>query len=232
MPDSGLKSLRWGTIFWLVFFSTQAGWSRADSAAGAQFFEANDCASCHLTTGPVEPMPVTQRPGIKGPPLWFAGNKFKQGWLATWLEHPTPIRRVLFGTVEHGVNEHVALASSSAQDVAEYLMTLTDAAVKPGQVEPVKLNRRKMFQAEKLFTKKQVCFGCHEFRSRQGEIGGFTGPSLLGSEQRLNENWVFAFFNDPIRYYPNGRMPVYGDQAFDPFTEAELKLLIQYITNM
>lgn len=223
---------QWAVMLCLVLVSARADWSWADAAAGQQFFEANDCASCHLTTGPVDPMPVTQRPGIKGPPLWFAGNKFKQGWLASWLEHPTPIRRVPYGTVEHGVNEHVALASSLAQDVAAYLMTLTDAAVKPGQVEHVKLNRRKMFQAEKLFTKKQVCFGCHQFRSRQGDIGGFTGPSLLGAEQRLNENWVFAFFKDPLRYYPNNRMPIYADQAFDPFTDEELKLLSQYICNM
>lgn len=232
MLFSGLKSLRWGAIIFLVFASTQVGQAWAGSTEGGQLFEANDCAACHLMAGPVDPIPVTERPGIKGPPLWFAGNKFNQEWLVAWLEHPAPIRRVPYGSVEHGANDHVALDSSSAQDVAEYLMTLTDAAVTRGQVEHVKLNRRKMFQGEKLFTKKQVCFGCHEFRSRQGAIGGFTGPSLLGSEQRLNVYWVLAFFNDPLRYYPNGRMPVYGDQAFDPFTEAELKLLVQYITNM
>ena len=204
----------------------------ADPAEGKALFEAKGCGACHLMAGPVEPLPPAQRQTVKGPPLWFAGDKFREPWLRAWLETPAPVRRVNYGTVDKRTEDHPALAVAEAHEVAEYLMSLADPAIKAGAVAPKKLARRKMFQGERLFSKKQVCFGCHQYPSRRGDIGGFTGPSLVGAGERLKENWVYAFFKDPIRYYPNGRMPVYGDQAFEPFTEQELELLVQYIGNM
>lgn len=204
----------------------------ADAAAGENGFTANKCGDCHAMSGPVDGLPVEERSGIKGPPLWFAGNKFKPEWLLAWLEKPEPIRRVKYGTLEKGANEHPALSAEDAANVGAYLLSLIDAEMKTGIIEDKKLARRKMFKGEKLFIKKQVCFGCHEYPSRQGDIGGFTGPTLLGASKRLQADWVYAFLNDPLRYYPNNRMPVYSADAHEPYTDAELKLLAQYLTNL
>jgi len=204
----------------------------AGPAQGKQLFEAKNCGSCHQTSGPVAAVPVTQRAKIKGPPLWFAGSKLKNEWLIGWLEKPTAIYRVKYGTLEQGGNGHPALAKAEAQEVGAYLMSLTDPALKAGAVAAEKLNPRKMFAAEKLFTKKQVCFGCHQYPSKQGDIGGFSAPSLVGAGSRLQPDWVYALLKDNVRYYPNGRMPVYGDQVFEPFTDEELKLLSQFVGNL
>ena len=222
--------LLWGFVLTLI--GAQSQLASAEAAEGKELFESGKCGACHQISGPVDAEPVAQRAKIKGPPLWFAGSKFQQEWLIAWLESPTPIRRVKYGSLTQGSNEHPALSASAAQEVGAYLMSLTDPESKSGTVTVKKLSRRKMFKGEKLFAKKQVCFGCHQYPSRQGEIGGFTGPSLLGAGKRLQGDWIYAFMKDPSRYYPNGRMPVYGDQAFAPYDKKELDLLIQYIGNM
>ncbi len=199
---------------------------------GKQIFDAKACENCHQMTGPSEPLPVAQRSKIKGPPLWFAGSKFNEDWLLTWLESPTPIRRVKYGTLVKGANDHVALSTAEAADVGAYLMSLVDAEMSIDEVVDEPLSRRVEFKAEKLFTKKQVCFGCHEYPSSRGNIGGFTGPSFTTGGQRLNGDWVYFMLQDNARYYPNGRMPVYGDEAFEAYTDDELRLLAQYITSL
>ncbi|MBI3917859.1 MAG: c-type cytochrome [Betaproteobacteria bacterium] len=220
----------WGAV--LVLGCVHAPLAAAGPAQGKQLFEAKNCGACHQMSGPVEAVPVAQRSKIKGPPLWFAGSKFKNEWLIAWLEKPTALYRVKYGTLEQGANSHPALSKADAQEVGAYLMSLTDPALKAGAVTAEKLNRRKMLEAEKLFTKKQVCFGCHQYASKQGDIGGFSGPSLVGAGNRLQADWVHALLKDNVRYYPNARMPVYGNQAFEAFTDEELKLLSQYIGNL
>ena len=208
----------------------QPAW--ADPARGKALFEAKKCGACHQTTGPVAALPTGKRASIKGPPLWFAGSKFQRSWLAGWLQSPTPIRRVEYGTLDKGSHEHSALSPADAGDAADYLMSLADPEMRSAEVEIKKLSRRRRFKAEKLFAKKQVCFGCHQYPARTGVIGGFTGPSLAEAGKRLRGAWIDAFMKDPVRYYPNGRMPVYGSEAFQAFTDADLKLLTQFIGNM
>lgn len=221
----------WGGLV-LIFACFWSPAATADPANGKKLFEAKQCASCHKTSGPVEALPVTERSKIKGPPLWFAGSKFRQEWLIAWLASPTPVRRVKYGSLTKGSDKHPALPAADAKEVGAYLMTLTDQALKPGVVKAKKLKRRTRIKAEKLFIKKQICFGCHQYPSKKGNIGGFAGPSLVGAGKRLKVDWVYTFMNNPSRYYANGRMPVYGDQAFNRFTEKELKLLAQYIGNL
>lgn len=220
----------WAAV--LMLGCVHAPLAAAGPAQGKQLFEAKNCGSCHQASGPVAAAPVTQRAKIKGPPLWFAGSKLKNDWLIGWLEKPTAIYRVKYGSLEQGANAHPALSKAEAQEVGAYLTSLTDPALKTDAVAAEKLNRRKMFEAEKLFAKKQVCFGCHQYPSKQGDIGGFSGPSLVGAGSRLRADWVYALLKDNVRYYPNGRMPVYGDQVFEPFTDEELKLLSQYVGNL
>lgn len=204
----------------------------AGAAEGKPIFDAKGCVKCHQMTGPSEPVPVAQRAAIKGPPLWFAGSKFKAGWLASWLEKPAPIRLVKYGTLEKGSDAHVGLSAAEAADVGAYLESLTDEAVSVGEIEAAALSRRVAFKAESLFTKKQVCFGCHQYPSSRGAIGGFSGPSLASAGERLNGDWVYSMLQDNLRFYPNGRMPVYGDKAFEAFTDDELRLLAQYIAGL
>lgn len=221
---------------WLCFalsmLCIQAPSANADAAAGKKIFDTQNCGSCHQMSGPTDPVAVAERAKIKGPPLWFAGSKFKKGWLLAWLAKPVPITRVKYGSLTKGTNEHPSLPPAEAEEVGTYLMSLTDSTVKPGTIDSKELNARTVFRAEALFAKKQVCFGCHEYPSKRGNIGGFTGPSLVGAGKRLQADWVYALLKNNIRYYPNGRMPTYGENAFNKYSDEELKLLSQYVAGL
>lgn len=216
----------------LILTCTQIALTLADPAAGKVIFDAQSCESCHAISGPVTAVAVEERSKLKGPPIWFAGSKFQPDWLVAWLQQPAPVRRVNYGSLDEVSNEHPALSAADAEHVGAYLSSLTDPETQTDLISKDKLPRRKMFRGEKLFIKKQVCFGCHQYPSKMGDIGGFTGPSMVGAGARLQGDWVYAFLKDPLHYYPNGRMPVYGEKAYEPYTDEELRLLSQYLSNL
>ena len=221
---------RAGTI--LILICAQMVPTLADPAAGKSIFDSQGCESCHAISGPVTAVAVEERSKLNGPPIWFAGSKFQPDWLVAWLQQPTPIRRINYGSLDEVSEQHPALSTADAEQVGVYLSSLADPETQTGMISTDKLPRRKMFRGEKLFTKKQVCFGCHQYPSKMGDIGGFTGPTMVGAGSRLQGDWVYAFLKDPLHYYPNGRMPVYGQKAYESFTDEELRLLSQYLTNL
>ena len=213
--------------------------STAPSNAASQEAEAlykQKCLSCHSVT-PTKKVSIKERGLIKGMPLWFAGSKFKKEWLETWLASPQPIFGVKWGTLDKGASEHPAVDPSETAALTGYLMTLVDTQVKADSTAPLPKSRgkRKSFlgRARQLFEKHQGCYACHRYLNhRRQEIGGFSGPSLVEAEKRLDTDWVNAFLNNPRRYYPNGTCPIPGDSAFNKFTEENRSALATYITNM
>ncbi|MGH7407552.1 MAG: c-type cytochrome, partial [Candidatus Methylomirabilales bacterium] len=106
----------------------------AAPGAGELLFAERGCAACHAVLGPAPLLPVTEREAERGPALWDAGNKFRPAWLRTWLEKPTPIRQVRYGTLEKGTNPHPALRAEEAAAIAAYLLTLRDPGVPTGLI--------------------------------------------------------------------------------------------------
>lgn len=174
---------------------------------------------------------------MKGMPLWFAGSKFNQAWLETWLASPQPIFGVRWGTLEKGAYHHPVVDAAEAKELAGYLMTLVDAQVKTGTTVslPKSRGQRRSFlgRTAQLFEKHQGCYACHRYlNKRDQELGGFSGPSLVKAGQRFQADWVYAFLKDPRRYYPNGACPIPGDMAFNQYTDENRAALATYIVNI
>lgn len=215
-----------------------ASGEEAEPAPGERLFAERGCAACHLVVGPAALLPVAAREEEKGPLLWDAGSKFRPAWLRGWLEKPTPIRQVLYASLEKGVNPHPALPAQEAADVADYLFTLRDSAVLPGLIltgpPPKAAERRALI----LFLKKQPCYVCHQVRIRKDQnvrprvVGGFTGPSLVEAGKRLNGDWVYAFLKDTPRYSPNGRMPFFGEKPETRFSEQDYRDLAAFVASL
>jgi mono/diheme cytochrome c family protein len=209
------------------------------SNAASQDVEAlykQKCLSCHAVTQ-TQKVSIKDRASIKGMPLWFAGSKFDQEWLETWLASPQPIFSVKWGALEKGAYDHPAVDASEAKQLAEYLMTLTDDHVKSGTIAPLPKSRGKrrsfMSRTAQLFEKHQGCYACHRYlNKRNQELGGFSGPSLVEASKRLQADWVHEFLKNPRRYYPNGSCPIPGDKAFNQFTEENKAALAAYIVNI
>jgi mono/diheme cytochrome c family protein len=211
----------------------------ASSRAAAQEADAlyeQKCLACHAIT-PTKKVAIKERTAIKGPPLWFAASKFKADWLEAWLAAPEPIYSVKWGTLEKGASDHPAVDAAEAKQLTQYLMTLADAQVRADATPPLPRSRGQRLsmlgRTAELFEKQQGCYACHRYlNKRRVELGGFSGPSLVKASQRLQPDWVYAFLKDPRRYYPNGRCPIPGDQAFNKYTDENRAALATYIVNI
>ncbi|MDE0332506.1 MAG: c-type cytochrome [Nitrospinae bacterium] len=210
----------------------------ADVEAGKFFFERKGCGSCHTTSGPEARIPPPARHGIKGPTLWFAGSKFRPGYLAKWLAEPEPFRGVIYGTMKRGRYPHPALSAKDAAKVAAYLESLKDPQMPVGVVPRwKKIPRKVLRRARILFQKKQPCYSCHMVAIRKTvyrakiEVGGHSAPHFKKAGHRLNPDFIVAFLKKPARYNPNGRMPVYGDKPFTKLSEKDFLALAAYIAS-
>lgn len=201
----------------------------------AQALYQQKCLSCHAVSR-TRKVSIKERAVIKGAPLWFAGSKFTETWLETWLASPEPIYSVMWGTLEKGAFTHPAVDPSEAKQLTGYLMTLVDSQVKRGSTSPLPKSRGQrrsiLGRTAQLFEKHQGCYACHRYLNKRGlELGGFSGPSLVEASQRLQADWVYAFLKAPRRYYPNGKCPIPGDMAFNKYTDKNRAALATYIVN-
>jgi mono/diheme cytochrome c family protein len=208
---------------------------RAAAQEGKALYE-QTCLACHAIAQ-TQKVAIKERASIKGPPLWFAASKFKEDWLEAWLAAPEPIYGVRWGTLEKGAYNHPAVDAAGARQLTQYLMTLADAQVKPGVTTPLPKSRGQRLsmlgRTAELFEKQQGCYACHRYlNKRRMELGGFSGPSLVKASQRLQPDWVYAFLKDPRRYYPNGKCPIPGEEAFNKYTDENRAALATYIVNI
>ena len=209
----------------------------AEAKSGAEIFKGKGCGDCHAVNGSSNLKEHQDRVKQKGPDIWFAGSKFKKAWLETWLQNPSAISGIKYSTLMpvKGNAAHPGLSGEDASAVTAFLMTLKDEKMATGIIdETKKMPRSLQFRTKALFEKKQVCFGCHQFKPRaKGKAkGGFSGPTLVEAGKRLRGDWVYSFLKDQKRYVSFGRMPVYMGPTFQAYSDKELKLLSQYIVNL
>jgi mono/diheme cytochrome c family protein len=176
------------------------------AASGEDIFKSNNCGDCHSMTGsPAESFEKQQKE--KGPNLWYAGSKYQGEWLESYLQKPTYVRPLAFGSIKEKNNlQHPALSAADAKAVTSYLASLTSSAVEKGMAKKA----NKGVRGKLLFKKKQACYGCHRIPEKGGkESGGFSGPSLVDAGQRLQGDWIYSFIKDPKPFIAAGRMPHY-----------------------
>lgn len=110
---------------------------------------------------------IDERMNRKGPPLYYAGQKYRAEWLKKWLQKPERITPggVFFANatevtddgdeiVDTKLSAHAPLGREEAEEVADYLMTLRPFPERTDKEEfkPGKLMRvlaEKIFEASK-----------------------------------------------------------------------------------
>lgn len=185
-----------------------APFSHAEESSGEAIFR-NSCASCHS----VSAQDVRDHDSFlrsQGPSLANSGNKYSAEWLQKWLVQPVQIwpagylsfRHVVASSDGDRINDswtpsHAVLASSEAQKVTTYLMSLKKEPNQyPAASGPSEIPGKLLF--EKIFG----CGSCHQ---AEPGIGGRSGPELYTSAQRLNKGWMRQFISDP-QYWGSGLM--------------------------
>lgn len=187
--------------------------AHADTAAEVKV----QCGSCHALEAPdYAALGIRERIERKGPPLHYAGNKFRREWLVSWLQNPVRIRpagvyppanvRVTAeGDVidEARLSKHPALPPSQAEAVADYLMGLRpfDDRIKAQTYQPGSIALR---LGQMNFGKFKGCDGCHQDAPGRG---GVSGPELYTAWQRLQPAFISAYIADPAAWDPYSMMP-------------------------
>lgn len=191
------------------------------------------CASCHAIERPdYHALGIEERFQRKAPPLYFAGNKYRQEWLAAYLQNPEPLHPIGYfpdqrvkasGDGDQPVSAedfiHPQLDAAEASGMAEYLMTLRayDDLVAADTYEPSTVARR---MATMDFRRFKGCDACHQ---DEVGVGGFSGPTLHGAWMRLQPQYLSSFIQNPTAWDPNTTMPVMQ------MNEAAVHRLVDYL---
>ena len=174
-----------------------------------------DCASCHNISGLVAQI-LKEAFAKKGPDLSYAGNKYRQEWIVSWLQNPVRIRPagMYYGDhIKHGAKSdeidlstlanHVALSKADATAVAAELMKLKkhDDLIAKEKIEPGTITKS---AGEMNFDKFWGCMACHLI---EPEYGGLSGPELYTAGNRLQPEFMASFIRNPQAWEPKTWMP-------------------------
>lgn len=209
----------------------------ANSANEGELLAADRCAACHsLEVTDRSTLTLQEKHDRKGPPLEFAGQKYQQQWLTSWLQNPERItpsggdfwsNSVVVTDEGDEVDEsllvdHMAVEAGEAKAISDYLMTLKpypqltqDVSYTPGKVN-------KML-AEKDFRKFKGCSGCHRDNP---DFGGVTGPELYTAMNRLQPEYVASYIANPRAWDPHTLMPVKN------LNDASVQKLMNYLNQI
>lgn len=173
------------------------------------------CGGCHQLQGPADDRLEALR-HRKGPPLFYAGNKFRQDWLEGWLQNPIRIRPAGDFPPAHAkltpggdtldmtsLTEHPTLDAGVAKEVIGYLMTLRpyDALIAKEDYAPGNVSER---MGAMDFVKFKGCGACHKDTPK---YGGVSGPELYTAWQRLQPAFITSYIRDPAAWELRSLMP-------------------------
>ena len=201
----------------------------AEGAASAQ----QKCASCHALEQPdYEGLGIAERLQRQAPPLYFAGNKYREEWLLDYLQSPQTIHpggyfpEVAMKVTSEGdmpdadtLHQHLSMDAAEAGQVTAFLMSLQphDELLADDSYVPATVALR---MAQMDFRKFKGCDACHQ--DAPGE-GGFSGPQLYDAWQRLQPGYLSSFIQNPVAWDPNTTMPV------PQMNEAAVHKLVNYL---
>ena len=174
-----------------------------------------DCASCHNIAGPVA-QTLKQAFAKKGPDLSYAGNKYRQEWIVSWLQNPVRVRPagMVYGDhIKPGaksdeidlstLTNHVVLSKADATAVAAELMQMKphDDLISKEKIEPGTITKQ---AGEMNFDKFWGCMACHLI---EPEYGGLSGPEIYTAARRLQPEFMASFIRNPQVWEPKTWMP-------------------------
>lgn len=196
-----------------TIFVILLGFSRAGFAGGGML--QNECSTCHNITGPAA-QTLKEAFEKKGPDLFYAGNKYRQEWLVSWLQKPQRIRpagmyygnHIKAGAKNDEVDvstlkEHVALSKADATSVAAELMQLKphDDLIAKEKIQPGTISKQ---MGEMAFNKFLGCMACHLI---EPEYGGLSGPEVYTAAKRLQPEYMASYIRSPQAWEPKSWMP-------------------------
>ncbi len=218
-----------------VLLSAMACWLPLATALAEDVgqYVSKSCAGCHaLTQAEIKNADVSERARRKGPPLYYAGDKFKQKWLERWLAKPVRLRPAGSFPPDHTIvtddgdvidratlKDHLALPAGKTKLVAGYLMGLHmgDKPLLNSQYKPKKISK---MLGSMDFNKFKGCSACHRDAA---DNGGVSGPELYTAWSRMQPEFLISYIKDPVAWDVHTMMP---DKHLK---EKEIHKLVDYL---
>jgi cytochrome c2/nitrate reductase cytochrome c-type subunit len=164
------------------------------------------CLSCHSVGGFGGTLSTV--------PLDRIGSQLQHDYIAKYLLNP--------GAVRVSVEARMPvfhMLPDEAKTIADYMTTVLlddsldryDASFAPGDVR----------RGEQLY-RQLGCAACHQL----GTVGGYVGPELSNTGNRLRPGWIAAWLSNPGRYKPGTLQPDYG------LSPADVRALAAYLSGL
>lgn len=219
----------------LLFSMSQLFLPGMTAAADGPALADEKCAACHALKRPAAARTVEERMSLTGSDLFYAGRKYREAWIAQWLQNPVRIWPGGMFFANHAkvtdegdkvdpttLSKHVLLSAEEALAVSTYLMTLVDGGPTAEGVtytpSPVSAQMGKM-----NFHKFKGCGACHE---DSPGTGGVSGPQLYSAFERLRPDYITSYIRDPLAWDRTSLMPKVGLQ------DAEIFKLVDYLKHV
>jgi cytochrome c2 len=215
-----------------IMFAALLGFSGTALAEGGMLQK--DCSGCHNITGPAA-QTLKDAFAKNGPALFYAGNKYRQEWLVSWLQKPGRIRPAGMYYGDHikvgaksdeidtaTLKDHVTLSKADATAVAAELMQMKphDDLIAKEKIEPGTIDK---MMGEMNFDKFWGCMACHLI---EPEFGGLSGPELYTAAKRLQPEFIASFIRNPQAWEPKTWMPN------KEVSEGSIQKLVHYLETL
>jgi ubiquinol-cytochrome c reductase cytochrome b subunit len=167
-----------------IDYSEPTDWMQLspEELAGAGYFRAENCASCH---------PLTGGTGV-GPDLTSTATHRTAAWMIQHFKSPAGVR-------PGSSMPPIQLSDSQLNTLAAFLLKLSPENATALVSSPdFELQGAIVYQA-------QGCGDCHKVNGAGQDVG----PSLNGLARRRTRNWVEEHFADPPKLSPGSIMPPY-----------------------
>lgn len=203
--------LAWVVAFFFLVPVLADATPTGGAPAGVTSAQRHGCTECHRFSAD------DSQESAKGPDLFYAGDKFQEKWLQSFLRKPVMVRKAGYSG-DPGflrgeptlTQPHPALADKDAAEMAQYLLSLKHPDLLTGKVDDEPLSKGKRARVKILFERDFSCIACHEGINLAGKArGGVSGPSLADAGNRLQPDWVYSWLQSPKIFLDKGRMPVY-----------------------
>lgn len=171
--------------------------------------EAYRCMSCHQIQG--------AGGDISTAPLTREGSRAKRDWLVRYMLLPTTIRPILTDRMIP-----LKMSEEEASFLADFMHEVyVDNAI-PQEIFPRGPAPAQVERGRNLFFERHGCHACH----LAGGRGGYYGPPLDGTGERLASGWVAWWLRGPQRWRADVRCPDYG------LSEEDARDLAAFVVSM
>ncbi len=173
-----------------------------------KIFDKYSCLKCHSIKG---------RGGDIAPDLSIVGSRLQTEWMRKYFKVPYSIRPI----VEERMPD-LFIRDDEVDAVLNYFNTvLLDDSVQ--NYPELKENNTGVERGKSLFFEKYGCQGCHIVNGK----GGYVGPPLDNSGNRLKQGWIISWLRDPQKYIPETIEPRTGMPSEDAYGIARFLMTLK-----